>query len=134
MSSSEVRELKKSLPALTALQKDYISLVEEEDADCGEAVAYYTELIDDLKKRVKSESMKYARMIVTNPHFSEALEIENGKLLHCSPETYRWNSNIKFTIRVRWVQQVSFKLRRGRYLFLFLFYMCNTSNSKSTTS
>ena len=78
-SSSEARELKKSLPTLRSLQKDYIRLVEKEDADCGEAAAYYTDLINDLKKRVKSESMKYARMIITNPHFSEGLEVESGR-------------------------------------------------------
>ena len=91
-SSVEARELRKSLPALRTLQKDYIRLVEEENADCGEAIAYYAELIDDLKKRVKSESMKYARMIVTNPHFAEALEIETGKRF------YKYNFILNITI------------------------------------
>ena len=77
-SSVDVKDLKKSLTALSGLQNDYIKLVEEEDADCGEAIAYYTQIIDDLKKSVKIESLKYARLIVTNPHFSQALEIENG--------------------------------------------------------
>ena len=80
-SSVEVRDLKKSLTALSALQNDYIKLVEEEDADCGEAIAYYSQLIDELKKSVKTESLKYARLIVTNPHFSNALEIENGNYI-----------------------------------------------------
>ena len=80
-SSVEVRDLKKNLTALSSLQNDYIKLVEEEDADCGEAIAYYSQLIDELKKNVKKESLKYARLIVTNPHFSNALEIENGNTI-----------------------------------------------------
>ena len=75
----EARDLEKSLPALCTLQKDYIKFVDEEHVDCKEILVKYTELIDGMKKSVKSESMKYARLIVTNPHFAQACEIENGK-------------------------------------------------------
>ena len=78
-SSAEVRDLKKCLPALNKLQKDYIKLVEDENEECVETLTSYSELIDELKKHVKKESMKYSRMIITNPHFTQALEIENGK-------------------------------------------------------
>ena len=77
--SAEVRDLKKCLPALNKLQKDYIKLVEDENEECVVRLTSYTELIDELKKHVKKESMKYSRMIITNPHFTQALEIENGK-------------------------------------------------------
>ena len=77
--SAEVRDLKKCLPALNKLQKDYIKLVEDENEECVVKLTSYTELIDELKKHVKKESMKYSRMIITNPHFTQALEIENGK-------------------------------------------------------
>ena len=77
-SSAEVRDLKKCLPVLDKLQKDYIKLVEDENKECVETLTSYSELIDELKKHVKKESMKYSRMIITNPHFTQALEIENG--------------------------------------------------------
>ena len=78
--SNETRDLKKNLLALNNLQNDYIKLLEEEDAECEDALAYYKQLVDDLKKNVKGESLKYARLLVTNSHFTHALEIENGKL------------------------------------------------------
>ena len=78
--SNEIRDLKKSLSALNNLQNDYIKLLEEEDAECEDALAYYKQLVDDFKKNVKGESLKYARLLVTNSHFTHALEIENGKL------------------------------------------------------
>ena len=57
-SSAEVRDLKKCLPALNKLQKDYIKLVEDENEECVETLTSYSELIDELKKHVKKESMK----------------------------------------------------------------------------
>ena len=83
--SAEVRDLKKCLPTLSKLQKDYIKLVEDENEECVVKLTSYTELIDELKKHVKKESMKYSRMIITNPHFTQALEIENGKKDFFSP-------------------------------------------------
>ena len=77
----EIQDLKKSLTALNNLQNDYIKLLEEENGECEDALAYYKQLIDELKKNVKGESLKYARLLVINPHFTHALEIENGKNL-----------------------------------------------------
>ena len=77
--SIETRDLKKTLSAISNLQNDYIKLLDAEDAECEDALAYYNQLVDELKKNVKGESLKYARLLVTQPHFTNALEIENGK-------------------------------------------------------
>ena len=77
--SIETRDLKKTLSAISNLQNEYIKLLGAEDAECEDALAYYNQLVDELKKNVKGESLKYARLLVTHPHFTNALEIENGK-------------------------------------------------------
>ena len=72
-------ELKKKLEALLALQDEYIQLVEEENPDCVEPLSYYTELLVELKKTVRKNSMKFARTIVQNECFQQCLSTPNGK-------------------------------------------------------
>ena len=72
-------DLKKKLEALLALQEEYIQLVEEENPDCSETAAYYTELLEELKKSVRKNSMKYARTIIQNEYFQQCLMTPNGR-------------------------------------------------------
>ena len=73
-------DLKKKLEALLNLQDEYIQLVEEENPDCSDTAAYYTELLDELKKGVRKNSMKYAKTIIQNEHFQHCLATPNGKI------------------------------------------------------
>jgi len=73
-------DLKKKLEALLALQEEYIQLVEEENPDCSETAAYYTELLEELKKSVRKNSMKYARTIIQNEYFQQCLMTPNASL------------------------------------------------------
>ena len=72
-------DLKKKLEALLALQEEYIQLVEEENPECSETAAYYTELLEELKKSVRKNSMKYARTIIQNEYFQKCLMTHNGR-------------------------------------------------------
>lgn len=71
-------ELKKKLSALSALQNEYIKLVEEESPNHEESMKYYVELVDELKSHVKKQPIKFAESMIQNPHFQRCLEAANG--------------------------------------------------------
>ena len=80
-------QLKKKLEALLALQDEYIQLVEEENPDCVEPLSYYTELLVELKKTVRKNSMKFARTIVQNECFQQCLSTPNGTVVPRTNQT-----------------------------------------------
>ncbi len=73
-----LNELKKSLSALFALQKEYVQLVEEESPDHAEAIGYYIELLEELKTNIRNSPIKYAKALVVNHDFINCFDANIG--------------------------------------------------------
>ena len=68
------------------LQDDYIEAKEKEDiSGMQEVLASYDQLIDSVKTRIRKETMRSAKALVTHALFPEILRPVNGKMfLMCS--------------------------------------------------
>ena len=81
-------ELRKNLSALFALQLEYVKLVEEESPDHKEAIGYYVELIEEFKSNVRNNTIKYAKVLVTNKDYLDCLEANIGTFYSFTEVTF----------------------------------------------
>lgn len=72
------KDVNRVCETLLALQHQYIELVEEdESAQAGKAMAFYSELGEEAQKKAQ-KSINYATLLLAHKSFQEALNIATG--------------------------------------------------------
>lgn len=65
------------------LQDEYIEAIEKDDSQgMEEVLASYLQLVESVKARIRRETMRSAKALVTHALFPEILRPVNGKICH----------------------------------------------------